>query len=77
MVTSVTLFFLAILAFAASSRGLLMALTENVVLISHAEGYSRWAAKIAKSYKVGAWFFLTFFLFITTAKFFLDVFLAL
>jgi predicted membrane-bound dolichyl-phosphate-mannose-protein mannosyltransferase len=77
MIASVLIFFAALIAFAFSSRGLVMALTENVVITSLVEGYSRRATRLAKTYKVIAWLTLTIFLFITSAKFFATVFLAL
>ena len=73
---SLIIFFLALIAFSVSSRGLLSAVTENVNLLRFTEGYSHQALKISKYYKVVAWGFLTLFLFATAVQTFLTVFLS-
>jgi VIT1/CCC1 family predicted Fe2+/Mn2+ transporter len=74
---SLLIFLIALGAFTLSSRGLIAALTENVVLQKFVQPYSVRALKMGKSYKVGAWLVLTLFLFASTVQSFLVVFFSL
>jgi hypothetical protein len=71
---AVLLFLTSFFLFAISSRGLILALTENVVLLSFESGYSKRALKVGKGYKVFAWSVLTLFLFYTAVQSFIYVF---
>lgn len=74
---SLLVFLLALGAFTLSSRGLILALTENVVLQKFMQPYSVRALRMGKTYKVTAWLVLTLFLFASTVQSFLVVFNAL
>jgi len=57
------IFFVSLLAFAASARGLMLSLTENVRIEAFVSGYSMRALRIGRAYKIIAWGLLSLTLF--------------
>lgn len=69
------LFFGSVLVMAVASRGLLMALHENIVIESLQTGLSKRALRVGRQYKVLAWSLLTVLLLGNTVYYFSLVFL--